>query len=511
MNTFMNQLKNNANYGYTENGAVKRVTTRSAVYDMFAMGAAYRSRSDADCILLFKNAFEEDETLALKCLFYIRDCRGGQGERRFFRVCMRWLAENHPERAAALAEYVPEYGRYDDWFKIYFGTPVEGQVIKMMKKQLSTDMFCKKNAVSLLAKWMPSENASSKETIRTARKIRNAFGVSAKEYRQMLSKLRTKINVLEKLMSANRWDEIEFDKIPSKAGLVYKNAFARRDIIAKKYERFAKDKTTKVNASTLYPYEVVAKATQHMGRGWYSNYSCSLNIDEVDRTMINKYWENLPDYLNGKDCSMMCVVDTSGSMVRRDAAAPINVAISLGLYCAERISGPFKNHYISFSSRPQLIKTEGVDFVDKVHRIYRTNLCENTNLEAVFDLLLATAKKPGVSAWDIPKTIVVISDMEIDQGSSSYWGSLNHRWTKESASTEMENIRKKWAAAGLTLPKLVYWNVDSRNENTFLDAGPNVTFVSGMSPIIFKQVLTGKTGWDLCLEVLLSQRYENIK
>ena len=227
--------------------------------------------------------------------------------------------------------------------------------------------------------------------------------------------------------------------------------------------------------------------------------------------MINKYWENLPDYLNGKDCSMMCVVDTSGSMVRREAAAPINVAISLGLYCAERISGPFKNHYISFSSRPQLIKTEGVDFVDKVHRIYRTNLCENTNLEAVFDLLLATAKKPGVSAWDIPKTIVVISDMEIDQGSSSYWGSLNHRWTKESASTEMENIRKKWAAAGLEMPKLVYWNVDSRNENTFLDAGPNVTFVSGMSPIIFKQVLTGKTGWDLCLEVLLSQRYENIK
>jgi len=508
MNTFMNQLKNNANYGYTENGAVKRVTTGSAVYDMFAMGAAYRSRSDADCILLFKNAFEEDETLALKCLFYIRDCRGGQGERRFFRVCMRWLAENYPERAAALAEYIPEYGRYDDWFKIYFGTPVEGQVIEMMKKQLSTDMFCKKNAVSLLAKWMPSENASSKETIRTAKKIRNAFGVSAKEYRQMLSKLRTKINVLEKLMSANRWDEIEFDKIPSKAGLVYKNAFARRDIIAKKYERFAKDKTTKVNAFTLYPYEVVAKATKYMGYGWYSNYS--LNINEVDRAMINKYWENLPDYLNGKDCSMMCVVDTSGSMVRSDAAAPINVAISLGLYCAERAGGPFKNHYISFSSRPQLIKTEGIDFVDKVHRIYRTNLCENTNLEAVFDLLLATAKKPGVSAWDIPKTIVVISDMEIDRGSGSYWGSLNHRWTKESASTEMENIRKKWAAAGLKMPKLVYWNVDARN-NTILDAGPNVTFVSGMSPTIFKQVLTGKTGYDLMIDTICADRYAVIK
>lgn len=507
MNTFMNSLQNTYNYKRTENGALAHKSTGSAVYDMFAMGAAYRSRSDADCILLFKNAFEEDETLALKCLFYIRDCRGGQGERRFFRVCMRWLAENHPERAAALAEYVPEYGRYDDWFKIYFGTPVEKQVIEMMKNQLSTDMFCKKNAVSLLAKWMPSENASSKETIRTARKIRNAFGVSAKEYRQMLSKLRTKINVLEKLMSANRWGEIEFDKIPSKAGLVYKNAFARRDIIAKKYERFAKDKTTKVNASTLYPYEVVAKAIQHMGYGWGSSYS--LNISEVDRAMVNKYWENLPDYLNGKDCSMMCVVDTSGSMVRRDAAAPINVAISLGLYCAERIGGPFKNHYISFSRVPQLIKTEGVDFVDKVHRIYRTNLCENTDLVAVFDLLLTTAKKPGVNAWDIPKTIVVISDMEIDQGTSSYWGRHNG-WTTNSTSTEMEKIRKKWTAAGLKMPKLVYWNVDARN-STILDSGPNVSFVSGMSPTIFKQVLTGKTGWELCLETICSKRYEVIK
>ena len=506
MNTFMNSLQNTYNYKRTENNGVALKSTGSAVYDMFALGSAYRSRSDADCILLFKNAFEEDETLALKCLFYIRDCRGGQGERRFFRVCMRWLAENHPERAAALAEYVPEYGRYDDWFKIYFGTPVEGQVIKMMKSQLSTDMFCKKNAVSLLAKWMPSENASSKETVKMAKEIRIAFGISAKEYRQMLSKLRAKINVLERLMSANRWDEIEFDKIPSKAGLVYKNAFARRDIIAKKYERFAKDKTTKVNASTLYPYEVVAKATQHMGYGWGS----CLNISEVDRAMVNKYWENLPDYLNGKDCSMMCVVDTSGSMVRRDAAAPINVAISLGLYCAERIGGPFKNHYISFSSRPQLIRTEGVDFVDKVYRIFRTNLCENTNLEAVFDLLLATAKKPGVSAWDIPKTIVVISDMEIDRGSGNYWGSNAHRWTKESASTEMETIRKKWAAAGLKMPKLVYWNVDARN-NTILDAGSNVTFVSGMSPTIFKQVLTGKTGYDLMIETICADRYAVIK
>jgi hypothetical protein len=305
-------------------------------------------------------------------------------------------------------------------------------------------------------------------------------------------------------MSANRWDEIEFDKIPSKAGLIYKNAFARRDIIAKKYESFAKDKTTTVNAKTLYPYEVVAKVLTKFG--WYSKKS---SLSEVDRAMVNKYWENLPDYLNGADCSMMCVIDTSGSMTRNDAAAPINVAISLGLYCAERMSGPFANNYISFASRPQLIKTEGIDFVDKVQRICRTNLIDNTNLEAVFDLLLNTAKRRNVKEADIPKTIVVISDMEIDAGTSS-WRGTGNRWTEGSAATEMEKIRQKWAAYGLKLPKLVYWNVDARHD-TILDAGPNVSFVSGMSPVIFKQVLTGKTGWDLMIEAICANRYEVIK
>jgi hypothetical protein len=226
--------------------------------------------------------------------------------------------------------------------------------------------------------------------------------------------------------------------------------------------------------------------------------------------MVNKYWENLPDYLNGKDCSMLCVVDTSASMTwgTNGSIKPIDVAISLGLYCAERINGPFKNHYISFSSRPQLIETTGVDFVDKVKRIYRTNLCENTNLTAVFDLLLSTAQKIGVNKNDIPKTIVVISDMEIDEGTCSY---LSHdAWSKENAATSMETVRRKWQCYGFELPKLVYWNVNARND-TILDLSPDVSLVSGASPTIFKQVLTGKTGYDLMLETICAERYSVIK
>lgn len=504
MNTFMNGLKNATNYGYTENGAVKHTSTNSAVCDMFAFGAAYRSRTDADCILLFKKAFEENAELALKCLFWIRDCRGGAGERRFFRTCIKWLATEHPEAVKRNLAFIPEMGRWDDLYELV-DTPLENDFFNMIKTQLEKDMedimTGKPNiGVSLVAKWLKSENSSSQETKRLAKRTREALGLTARTYRKTLSKLREHIKVLERLMSANRWDEIDFSKIPSKAGLIYRNAFARRDMIAEKYRAFAKSKTTKVNAGTLYPYEIVSKA---LG----VDYS---PLDDTERLMVNKYWENLPDYLDGKDCSMMCVVDTSGSMY----GTPIEVAISLGMYCAERLNGPFKDHYISFASRPQLIDIKGVDFVDKVSRIFKTNLCDNTNLIAVFDLLLSIACKSDVKKEDIPKTIVVISDMEIDAASGNSWRyrpsfPVYDEWTKESAATEMEKIRQKWENYGFELPRLIYWNVNARNE-TILDAGPKVSFVSGMSPTLFKSILTGKNGYDLMIETICAERYSNI-
>lgn len=494
MNTFMNGLQNASNYAVTENGALAHKTTRSAVYDMFALGGAYRKRNDEDCILLFKNALEENETLALKCLFYLRDCRGGQGERRFFRVCYKWLAQKHADVARRNFELISEYGRYDDVIYTLIGTPLENDALEFIKNQLALDLECK--TPSLLAKWLPSENASAVKTKKMGNIIREYLGMTHREYRKTLSILRERINLLERLMSANRWDEIEFDKIPSKAGLIYKNAFARRDIIAKKYEAFAKSEDTKVNASTLYPYDVVHKAVEGT-RGWGYSFR---DMSATDRAMVEKYWENLPDYLEGKPCKMMCVVDTSGSMTGSEASAPINVAIGLGMYCAERIGGPFKNHYISFSSRPQLIKIEGVDFVDKVRRIYKTNLCENTDLVKTFRMLkeIALTAKPE----DIPETIVVISDMQIDCGSRFYGSNV---------ATEMESMRREWEKAGLKMPKLVYWNVEARDAANFLDDGPNVTYVSGCSPVIFQQVISGVTGYELMCRKLMSSRYEAIR
>lgn len=500
-NTFMNALKNEYNYDRTQNGALAHKTTCSKVYDMFALGGAYRQRSDEDCILLFKEAYRENKTLATKCLFYLRDCRGGQGERRFFRVCFRWLCNNYPEHARQLLIHVSEYGRWDDLIYCAIYTPVEKDMLKIIDKQLTLDLDSK--TPSLLAKWMPSENASSYKTQMTARHIINKLDGKPKYYRKALSVLRKRINIVERLMSENRWDEIEFDKLPSKAGIVYKNAFARRDIIAKKYEKFAKSDKTTVNAATLFPYEVVNKVTSAIG------YGGSIRLSDVDRAMINKYWANLPDYFEGKPASMMCVIDTSGSMTwsGRGQVKPMDIAISLGLYSAERIGGPFNGHYISFASRPQLIETRGIDFCDKVQRIYRTNLCDNTNLTAVFDMLLNTIKSNWeIRTADIPKTIVIISDMQIDQGLNYYYSNRG----KNHVLTEMESIRQKWNRAGYQLPNLVYWNVNA-SKDTFLDLGPGVSYCSGCSPSLFKQVMTGKTGYDLMLDAILNKRYEVIK
>ncbi len=510
-NVFMNGMKNATNYTYTENSALTHKSTMSGLLDLFAMGAAYRTRTNEDVIMLFKNAYDEDPTYALKCLFYIRDVRGGQGERRFFRVATKWLASAHTEAMERNLIHIPEYGRWDDLFN-FLDTPLETKALDIVKHQLALDVQCK--TPSLLAKWMPSENTSSMETRQKARVVRKYLNMSSKEYRKVLSILRKRINVLERLMSEGRWDEIEFDKIPSKAGLKYKNAFARHDIErmkknpeVKSYEDFAKDTETKVNAKALYPYEVVAKATEVMGVRDYWRRRETVALDNTDRLMVNKYWDNLADYFNGKTFNGLAVVDTSGSMTGGDAAAPINVAISLGMYCAEKAKGPFAGHYVSFASRPQLIAVDGVDFCDKVARIYKTNLVDNTNIEATFDMLLNVALQNRCSQDDLPQNLLIISDMEFDQGTGHY--SYGNKWNPN---TLMENIAQKWAAHGYRMPRLIYWNVQARQNNIPQDLGCGyVSYVSGMSPSIFETILSGKTGMDLMYEKLDSERYEVIK
>jgi len=502
MNTFMNTLQNNTNFKYTEKGDITHKTSKSDVLDMFALGGSYRNREDNDVILLFKNAYEENPELALKCLFYLRDIRGGQGERRFFRVAFKWLCEKHIKSAKKNLINVSEYGRWDDLIYVAVNTPLQNEAFAIIKHQLALDVNCK--TPSLLAKWLPSQNASNNETKKLGHIMAKYLGISNKQYRKTLSTLRERIKVLEKLMSANRWDEIEFDKIPSKAGLIYKNAFARRDILAKKYEAFAKDATTKVNAEALYPQEIAERIFNSCGYGGWGRAILS----ETDRLMFQKYWDNLKDFYNGREENGIAIVDVSGSMT----GTPMNAAVSLGAYIAEKAHGPFANHFITFSNRPQLVKFEGVDIVDKFIRCSNADWGGTTNLRAVFDLLLKTAKNQNTRVEDMPTRLYIFSDMEFDScvsfSDGDNWGYYKIA-SENSIQTGLESIKEKWAREGYKLPQVIFWNLNARNNN-IPAIGEGFSYVSGFSPSMIDCILTGKDGYDLMLEKLMSKRYEAV-
>lgn len=487
-NAFINGLREMNNVTYTENNALSFKSTLDAVYDLFALGAAFRQRSEEDIILLFKRAYRENAELAMKCLFYIRDVREGQGERRFFRVCMNWLAKSDDREAAKRnLQYVSEFGRWDDLY-CFVDTPLQNDALEIMRQQIALDMSCK--TPSLLAKWLKSINTSSAESRRLANITREYFGMTHKQYRRTLSILRERINVLERLMSAGEWSKIDFSKIPSRAGLIYRNAFARRDILRERYEKFIMDKNTKVNAKVLYPYECVESALECRGR------------DRLERAAINKYWDNLKDYFNGAAFNGMALVDVSGSMtVRYNSIAPINIAIALGLYCAEKCSGPYKGHFITFESNPHFIEIEGEDFIEKVNNMHRAPWGGSTNIEKAFDLMLETAIRNNLSQEDIPKNLIIISDMQIDACAKDF--DNNHI-------TSMSIIRKKWKEYGYEMPKLVYWNVNARQDTILDDAKSNITFVSGASPVVFEMIMSGKTGKEMMKEKLESERYSCI-
>lgn len=348
---------------------------------------------------------------------------------------------------------------------------------------------------SLIYKWLKSENTSSKESRYLGKKTREAFGLTPRVYRKLLSWGREQNKVLERLMSLNRWEEVDFSHLPSRAGLIYRNCFKNKGLIAEKYRNFATSSETKVNAGKLYPYDIVAKAEQ-------VRYS---STNDTERLMINKYWDNLTDFFNEAESNAMVVCDTSGSMTwgANGTATPMQVAVSLAIYAAERANGPFKNHYISFSRNARLVEVRGVDFVDKVKRIEDSNVCENTNLESVFDLVLNTAMQSNLRPSALPETLIIISDQQVDRCA----GIANNK------ELFMNSMRRKWykkCNGKYEFPNIVMWNVNASKDSFLSDSKSGITFVSGCSPTLFTQVATGVTAEKLMYQVLDSERYAPI-
>ena len=484
--SYLNSLKYENNITTTENGALTYKSTFNGCLDFFALAGSMRNRSEIDIIQLFMSAYVEDKLTALKLLFYMRDIRNGQGERRLFRTIIKDLATFDSSTVLTNLENIAEFGRWDDLLCL-METPCELFMLDYIKKQFEKDL--NSETPSLLGKWLPSENASSKETKKIATKIRKYLELSAKEYRKSLSALRRKINIVETLIVQRRYDEIEYDKLPSKAGLKYRQAFLSND-----YERYSsfmsKDnkEVTKVNAKTLYPYEIVHNVLEFI-----HDYNIKLTKEEIN--VYDKYWNNLKDYFNGKQLNNICVVDTSGSMYGR----PMEVAFSLGLYTAERAGGPFKNHFITFSTSPQLVEIKGDNIYKKIRNISKADWGMNTNIKAVFDLLLKTALKHNCSQEEIPENIIIISDMEFDSCT-----------THNNIDILFKIIKKEWDKNGYEMPHLIFWNVDARQNNIPV-LGRKISYVSGFSPSIFEAVLSNKSGFELMMEVVNNPRYDCIK
>ena len=497
MNDFLKAMKEDTNYTLTENFGITHKTTMSDVLDMFAMGGAMRNRTEDDIITMFKKAYDEDHTLALRCLFYLRDVRGGQGERRFFRTVYKWMGDYLTEECENLIPRVSEYGRWDDLFEL-FGTKAEGAMMGYIMYALNM------NKDHLLYKWMPSINTSSKSTKERGRKFACEFGLTERQYRKMLSEGRKACNLVETLMSQNEWDQIAFDKLPSRAGLLYKNAFMRREETKDRYAAFMSNEKTHVNASVLNPVDIA-----HQILGYHSWNHPSV----TERNAWQKYWDNLKDYYNGKEEPGIAVVDVSGSMW----GTPLEAAVSMGAYIAERGKGPFQNHFITFSDNPQLVEFEGVDIYDKFIRARDAEWGGSTNIEAVFNMLLNTALKHRTPASDMPKTLYIFSDMEFNgcvtagPASADRWGySYNRRALNENQiNTVIEAQASKWRAYGYEIPRVIFWNLDARHEN-IPAIGPGFSYVSGFNMNMVECILSGKDGVQLMLEKLNSPRYASI-
>ena len=470
----------------TENGALALNTSGDKCLDLYSTIGALRNTDELRKCSLFADAFNEDPLLATKIVFYARDIRGGLGERATFRTIIRYMAQYHPEALRPNLDLIGVYGRYDDMYSL-IGTPLEDDMWAAMKKQFEEDLenLHADKAVSLLAKWIKTADASSEKTRKLGILTAQKLGYPVYNFKRMVRSLRRKIGVIESLMSAGRWDEIEYSAVPSRAMMIYRKAFERHD--EDRYKDFIDKAVTgkeKINASTLYPYDLIEKVL---------TYSWSRSLVTEDKA-VEAQWRQLPNYI-GEGTNALVIADTSGSMSGR----PLNTSIGLAIYFAERNVGAYHNMWMSFSSMPKIHLLKGETLAQKIRSIDMNDWSQNTNLEASFDLILDIAVKNHVPAEEMPKSLIIISDMEIDYCTGDW--------------LFYDKMSRKFRENGYELPNIVFWNVNSRHDVFHADkTRKGVQLVSGQSASVFKQVMEciGMTPTEAMLKTINSERYEAI-
>lgn len=471
MSKLVTAMTEDTNYTRTTNGMMTHKSSLDACVDFFYQAGSSRGRNVVD---LFSKAYVQDAHIATRLALYLRDARGGQGERQLFKDVFAYILGKDTDVAGRVLARVPELGRWDDVL-VAFNTPLENQALQMIKLALeANDGLC--------AKWMPRPNGKGKEN---ANKIRKFMNLTPKAYRKMLVDL---TNVVEQQMCAKDWDNINYSHVPSLAAARYQAAFSKNDPVGyTTYREGLKkgDPKVKVNAAAVYPYDVIK------------------SLRTGDRTVSDAQWKALPDYLGGSEENIMPMVDVSGSMC---AATSINgitcmdVALSLGLYLSERSNGIFKDSFMTFSTNPEIVTVKG-DLSDRMRNMSRANWAMSTNLEAAFSLMLRTAVQHSLPASEMPTQILILSDMQFN--------SCVRNWNARA----IDMIRSQYEAAGYKMPKVVFWNLKASVGQSPVTADENGTaLVSGFSPSIMAAVLGADpeefTPRAIMLKKLSDERYD---
>jgi len=456
MNHFVNAVKMQP-FARTENGAMTHFSSQDPLVDLFNLVGASRGK---DITSVFSSAYSADRDIAARILLWARDVRQGAGERQTARNLLLWLESNDPDRLVRLIPLIPEVGRWDDL--LIFSK----EYIKQIAYAEIAYALANKNG--LCAKWMPRKGAVAKE-------LTEFFGLSPRQYRKLLVKL---TNVVETQMCAKDWDSINFEHVPSVAASLYAKAFNRHTPKYAEYKSQLKKGTAKINASVIFPHTVV----QAVRRG--------------DAEIAQAQWDSLPNYLGTE--KILPIVDVSGSMVKSvgGTTTAMDVSVGLGLYLAEKQTGPFKDMFMTFSSTPQLQQLQG-NLRSRLHQIEHADWQTSTNIDLAFEQILTVARRNRVPKADMPSILLILSDME-----------FNHC----GRFTAYETLKQKYAAYGYDLPKVVFWNIVGRLGNAQVQASQNnVALVSGFSPAIMTAVLKAKTVTprEVMLQAVMKDRYEH--
>lgn len=477
----------NAAFTRTENGAVALNTTGDARLDLFGSIGSLRCADQGRINALMEEAWRQDPLFATKIAFYARDVRGGLGERQTFRTLLEFMAKYHPEALRPNLDLIGVYGRFDDLYCL-IGTPLEDEMWAAMKRQFEEDRqnLQAGNAISLLAKWIKTADASSANTRKLGILTAQKLGYTVYEFKRLVRAMRKQIGIVEALMSAGRWDEIRYSAVPSRAMMIYRKAFMKHD--ADRFGEFVQKAAggeETIHSATLFPYDIVEKV---MEMDWRR-----VRITEDDT--LEAQWRQLPDYVEA-GTNALVIADTSGSMFGR----PMATSVGLAVYFAERNTGPYHNMFMSFSGTSRIQMLKGETLAQKIRSIDMNDWANNTNLQAAFHHVLEIAVQNHVAQEDMPKSLIVISDMEID-----YCG--NRDWTF------YDKMSMKFREKGYQIPNIIFWNVNSRHDIFHADSKRlGVQLCSGQSTTAFKQMLAcvGMTPVEAMEKVINSDRYNCI-